>query len=59
MNVRTGFVEQVGASSIEYAILASLIAIAILTVVVTAGESLANLYCSVGNSLPFSDGIDC
>ena len=51
--------EEHGASSIEYALLASLIAIAILGAVFAAGLSLGDLYCSIAESLPYGSAGEC
>jgi len=48
-----------GASSIEYAFLASLIALVVLGAIAAVGSSLGDLYCSIGESLPFGSDGDC
>ena len=40
-----------GATAIEYALIASLIAVAIITAVSTVGTKVSNVFSEVGNSL--------
>jgi pilus assembly protein Flp/PilA len=40
-----------GATAIEYALIASLIAVAIITAVTTVGTKVSNVFSEVGNSL--------
>ena len=40
-----------GATAIEYALIASLIAVAIITAVSTVGGKVSNVFTEVGNSL--------
>ncbi len=40
-----------GATAIEYALIASLIAVAIIAAVTTVGQKVTNVFTEVGNSL--------
>jgi len=46
-----------GASSIEYAILASVLALVIIGSVALVGTSVNRLYCSVAEAMPFAGGV--
>ncbi len=51
-NIVARFVkDQSGATAIEYGLIASLIAVAIITAVTTVGGKLSNTFNNVGNNL--------
>jgi pilus assembly protein Flp/PilA len=51
-NIVARFVkDQSGATAIEYGLIASLIAVAIITAVTTVGGKLSNTFTNVGNNL--------
>jgi pilus assembly protein Flp/PilA len=52
MSIFSGFVgDERGATAIEYALIASLIAVAIITAVSTVGTKVSTVFTEVGNSL--------
>ncbi len=50
-DVRKFFRNESGATAIEYALMASLIAVAIITAVTTLGTKVSNVFFEVGNTL--------
>jgi pilus assembly protein Flp/PilA len=49
--IKTFVVDDSGATAIEYALIASLIAVAIITAVSTVGTKVSTVFTEIGNSL--------
>lgn len=49
--IKNFLVDESGATAIEYALIASLIAVAIITAVSTVGGKVSTVFTEVGNSL--------
>jgi pilus assembly protein Flp/PilA len=50
-SIKSFVVDESGATAIEYALIASLIAVAIITAVSTVGGKVSTVFTEVGNSL--------
>jgi len=50
-SARRFFHDEAGATAIEYALIASLIAVVIITAVTTVGSKVSNTFTEIGNAL--------
>ena len=51
LRVRNFFSDESGVTAIEYALIASLIAVAIIGVVTTVGTNISTVFTEIGNNL--------